>query len=104
MAAFKVVVTDPAAQDLQDIADYIAKDLREPATAKKQLSQIREAVLNLAEFPTRHALVADDALAALGYRMLVVDNYLVFYITSDAEDTVTIVRVLSSRRDWMSIL
>ena len=104
MAGFTVVVTDPAAKDLQGIADYIAKDLREPATARKQLSRIREAVLGLADFPTRHALVADDVLAALGYRMLVVDNYLVFYITASAEDTVTIVRVLYGRRDWMSIL
>lgn len=104
MPAFKVVITDPAALDLQGIVDYISLELREPETARKQLSRIRNAVFCLAEFPTRHALVIDKTLAEKGYRLICVDNYLVFYIESSSEETVTIVRVLYNRRDWISIL
>lgn len=104
MARYDVVITSPAARDLQGIADYIAIDLKEPVTARRQLSRLRESILGLAEFPDRHALVADEALAAKGFRMTAVDNYLIFYIASPNEMTVTVIRVLYNRRDWSSIL
>ncbi len=36
MKRYKVFMTQPAANDLQGISDYIANELREPAIAKKQ--------------------------------------------------------------------
>lgn len=104
MPAYEVLVTAPAARDLQGIADYIAHELREPETARRQLARIKDAVLTLADYPTRFRLVADESLAKKGFRVMAVDNYLVFYITADKQKTVTVIRVLYNRRDWANLL
>ena len=43
-----------------------------------------------------------SALAAKGYRYLIVENYLVFYVV--AGDTVQIRRILYAKRNYRSIL
>jgi len=104
MKQYKVLMTQSAAEDLQGITDYIANELREPAIAKKLVGRIREAVMSLAELPTRHALVADERLAVQRIRKTVVDNYIIFYALSEKAATVTVIRILYGRRDWESIL
>ncbi len=104
MTNYQVLVTEPAARDLHGVADYIANDLHEPETARRQLGRLKEAVLSLGEYPTRCSLVAEPLLARQGFRKMVVDNYLVFYIVSDQLSTVTVIRVLYNRRDWASLL
>lgn len=104
MKSYKVLITQPAANDLQSIAGYIANELREPAAAKKLVGRIRDAVMSLAELPTRHALVADGRLAVQGIRKLIVGNYIIFYIVDERATIVTVVRILYSRRDWASLL
>ena len=97
-------MTEPAADDLRSIAQYIADELLEPDIARKLVGKIKEAVMSLAELPTRHALVADDCLAAQGIRKLLVENYVVFYVISKKDETVTVVRILYGRRNWEHLL
>jgi addiction module RelE/StbE family toxin len=104
MKQYSIVMTEPAAQDLQQIADYIAKELLEPAAAIKLVNKIKEHVLSLADMPARHALVADEHLAAQGIRQLLIDNYMAFYIVSEKDRTVTIIRILYGRRAWEQFL
>ena len=104
MKSYKIVITQPASQDLLEIARYSSNELREPATARKIIGRIKEAVMSLAEMPIRHALVADERLAARGIRKLPVETYIIFYVISDKTSVVTIVRILYGRRDWISLL
>jgi len=97
-------MTEPATRDLQQISDYIAIELREPATAKKLINKIKEQVMSLVEFPARHALVADERIAAKGIRQLLIDNYIVFYIVSEKDNIVVIIRILYGRREWEHLL
>jgi len=103
MKSYKVLISEPATGDLLAIAQYIAKELKEPAAAKKLVSKIREAVMSLSEMPSRHALVTDERLASLGMRKLSVENYIVFYVISETNMVVTVVRILYGRRDWEQI-
>ncbi len=104
MKSYKVLMTQPATGDLLATARYIAKELKEPAAAKKMVAKLREAVMSLSDMPTRHALVTDERLALLGIRKLPVDNYIVFYVISEADMVVTVVRILYGRRDWEQLL
>ena len=52
--------------------------------------------------PERCPKPKDLALAAKGYRYLIVKNYLVFYVI--VGDTVQIHRILHARRDYRSLL
>ncbi len=104
MKRYRILMTEPAADDLLRIAEYIAKELREPITAQKLVEKIKEAVMSLIHMPTRHALVADEYLAVQGIRKLPVENYIVFYVISEKDGTVTVIRILYGRRDWEQLL
>jgi len=104
MKGYKILMTQPAADDLKDITAYIANELREPAIAKKFVEKIKEVIMSISEMPARHSLVADEKLANQGIRKILVDNYLVFYIVSKKFETVTVVRILYARRDWNNLL
>jgi len=104
MERYKILMTIPAINDLREIAAYISNDLKESITAQKLIDKMEKAVTSLAEIPTRHGLVADKRLARRGIRKLLVDNYLVFYVVSGQDATVTVIRILYSRRDWEHLL
>ena len=104
MDVYDVHLAEPAENDLRDIVRYISMQLREPATALDMLHTIQSAVAKLETTALAHPLVRDERLAALGYRMLAVKNYIVFYIADEREKSVCVDRVLYGRRDWQSIL
>jgi len=104
MKQYKVLMTEPAVEDLQLIARYIADELLEPAIAKKLVGKIKEAVMSLAKLPARHSMVTDERLSAQGIRKLLVENYIVFYVTSERDGAVTVLRILYGRRDWEQLI
>ena len=70
-----------AQQDLIDILDYIKQD--NPGAALKLINEIDEVISKLEDFPFMGFTPKDLYLKSLNYRMLVIDNYLVFYIVKD---------------------
>jgi addiction module RelE/StbE family toxin len=104
MSTYNIQITEPAERDLYEIGAYISKELLEPETAKKVVSKIAKGIASLEDIPLRNTLVADKRLSNKGIRKIIVDNYIVFYIVTEEDKTVTIIRILYSRRDWMNIL
>ena len=104
MERYKVVVTDEARSDLRAAARYIAMELRQPDTAEKLLDRFVDEIESLETMPQSHPCVRDDYLAGLGIRMTMVGNYLLVYLADRSALTVTILRVLHGRRDWLAIL
>ena len=104
MNKYNIEITEPAEKDLYEIGQYIATELLEPAFAKKVVGEISEAILKLEGLPLRNTLVADERLALCGIRKIIIDNYIVFYIANEEQKTVTIVRILYGRRDWINLL
>ena len=104
MDVYKVNVTEPAEKDLRDIARYISSQLNAPTTALTMVRAIREAFAKLETGALIHPFTRDDRLATVGYRPLVIKNYIAFYITNEKEKTVDVDRILYGRRDWVNIL
>lgn len=104
MSNYKVFMTGSAASDLQNISNYISKNLKEPETALKTMNKIKVVTMGLEYMPHRHELVSDERLYTQGIRKIIVDNYIIFYIISEIDKRVIIVRMLYGRRDWINIL
>lgn len=82
--------------DLQGIHDYVAVD--DPAAALRLIERIEQSCQLLAENP----LIGEACeFLALGLRMTVVGNYIVFH--RPAEDGAEIVRVIHGARDWQRL-
>lgn len=104
MNRYRVDVSEPAEQDLLDIAKYITVELSAPMSALGIVEMLDDGMRSLRNNPKRHALVRNDRLAAKGYRALPAKNYLIFYKVDEQAQVVDIVRILHGRRDWGNLL
>ena len=100
MERYKVKIYPPAQQDLQEIVDYL--NTLSPGAALRYYDKLTEEIASLSTMPERCPRPRDLALAAKGYRYLIVENYLIFYVVSGG--TVQIRRILYGRRDYRALL
>ena len=90
----EIIYSARARQDLRNIYEYISYDLLAPKTAEKQIQRIMKGIRSLDELPLRYRLYDDEPWRSRGVRFFPVDNYLVFYLPDEAQNTVHIVRIL----------
>ena len=109
-------------EDTLSTYNYIKNVLNAPMAAKNLKNEIKEKLIYISKNPTHRPLVYDKYLASLGYRLISVKNYLIFYIIepqpspqpsarerrkgSPLDDVlhIKIVRFLYCKRDWINIL
>jgi addiction module RelE/StbE family toxin len=101
MPKHPISITEAAGQDLVEIVDYIAND--NPAAALKLAENIEQGILQLEDFPLIGATPKNRRLTRQGYRILIVDSYLVFCVLLENE-TVEIRRIISGKRDYKFLL
>jgi len=104
MAKYRIDVSEPAENDLRDIVRYISAQLLAPMTALKMMDTLEEAITGLAVMPQKCPPVTDERLAMMGYRKLLVKNYIVFFTIDEKSKVVDVERILYARRDWHHIL
>lgn len=93
---YKIEYLPSSAKDLTEIVDYIKID--SPQSALNFLDKIDESISRLEQFPFIGVIPKDIRLQSLGYRMLIIDNYLVFYVVF--EEIVEIRRIISGKRKY----
>ncbi len=104
MTKYKVYVSEPAEKDLKDMVKHTALQLSAPVSAIRMMELLEEAMSGLSESPRRCPLIAEECLSRLGYRKLMVRNYIIFFSVSEKEKVVDIERVLYARCDWLRII
>ena len=75
---YEIRYLSTAEKDLIDIFEYIKQD--NPAGAISQLEKFDMSISQLVLNPFLGVIPKDERLKKLGYRMLIVDKYLVFYV------------------------
>jgi len=112
-----LVISKLYKEDTLSAYNYIKNVLNAPMAAKSLKKEIKEKLIYISENPTHRPLVYDKYLASLGYRLIRVKNYLIFYIIEpqpspqgegspldDDDIHIKIVRFLYCKRDWINIL
>jgi len=89
-----------AETDLIDIFEYIQKD--NPSAARKQLERFDQSISQLSRNPHLGVIPKDDRLKRLGYRILIIDKHLVFYVVKT--NTVQIRRIIHGARQYSFLL
>lgn len=97
--SWNVVYTAQARSDLRGIYEYIAIELCAPENAAGQTRRIMKTIRSLEEMPMRYRLYEEEPWQSQGFRFCPVDNYLVFYLPVDSQNTVNIVRIMYGGRD-----
>jgi len=97
-------ITDLAEEDILTTVKYIVNDLKNPIAANNLLNEIERHEKNLEDNPYIYPLVNDDYLSEKGLRLIVINNYLMFFIINEENKIVNIIRFLYGRRNWKNIL
>lgn len=100
MDAYNVKIFPSAKRDLVDTIDYL--NTLSADAALRYYDLLAEKIGSLAHMPERCPHLRNTALKAKGYRCLVVENYLVFYVVKG--DTVQIRRILYGQRNYEWLL
>ncbi len=95
----RLLLSPLAAADLEEIADYIARD--NPVRAASFVAELEATCHAVAAAPERYPARAD---LLEGLRMAVHGRYLVFFRDLPAEATVRVERVLHSARNLSRLL
>ena len=104
MANYRVDVSEPAQSDLRDIIRDISAQLAAPMSAQRMMDAIEEALTSLSDMPHKCSAVSDERLASMGYRKLMVKNYIIFFTIDETAKVVDVERILYARRDWLHIV
>lgn len=78
--------------------------LKNPKAADDLLNEAELKINVLSSFPSKFPLVDDPLLASWGIRFTQVKNYLAFYIVSEKEQKVTVIRFLYRKSNWGFLL
>lgn len=89
-----------AQDDLAGIIMFIAEE--NISAAEKFATRIEKQLSRLVEHPNLGRLPTEEALSSMGYRYLVIDNYLIFYTLTAG--TVLIHRIIHGARDYLRLL
>ena len=104
MSKYKINITGPALDDLDEIIYYITENLKEPNIAKKFFDKIIYSIYKLEQNPKIYALIQNEDLKKNNYRKLIINKYIVFYRVVDETNTVEIDRIIYGGRNWENLL
>ena len=90
--------------DVDSCYNYIKNHLEAPVAADNLIMEMLEKLNRIKENPNARPLVQDAYLASLGYRLINVNNYMIFYIIDDDDKHIKVIRFLYSKRNWITIL
>jgi len=97
---FQIRFLKIAEEDFTEIVSYIAAD--NPKAADEIATKIEKNLELLSENPFLGRIPRDEELKKLGYRYLIIQNYIIFYTIEN--NKIFIHRLLHSARNYKEIL
>lgn len=102
MASHELIFTDKFESQLREWLDYITEQAGSSKVASRLLSKLDIHLENLRSFPECGRLLDEEPYHELGFRKLVVENLLVYYVVE--EDRVVLLYIIDGRMDQTSQL
>ena len=97
---YTIRLLQAAQEDFKEITTYIALD--NPSAAEAIADKIEKSLSNLSTYPLIGKIPNQEELATMGYRFLVVQNYLIFYTIED--QIIWVHRIIHGTREFLSLL
>ena|SRR3990167_8861441 len=97
---YTIRLLQAAEEDFKEIITYISLD--NPSAAEAVADKIENSLSNLSSYPLIGKIPNEEELANIGYRFLVVQNYLIFYTIEDY--IIWVHRIIHGARDYLSLL
>lgn len=103
MAEYRVIVTAPALEDINDISAYIAVKLNNPSAADKFSDKIFSSASSLVLLPKRYRVRRKNHKGQ-EIRYMPSDKFVIMYCVDDDGHTVSIIRVAYAGRNLDALI
>lgn len=97
---YSIRILPVAEQDLNELVAYVAAD--NPKAALALAEKIEKSLNSLTKHPHLGRIPRDEDISRMGYRYLIVENYLIFY-TMEGK-IILVRRILHGARDYRNLL
>ena len=102
--SYKLIVTNPAQNDLSEIANYIASDLVSPQAALNFIDEVSNCYDNISLNPKMYPFCDNERLKNKEYRKAIINNYLMFYRIDENNKAIFIMRFVYGGRNYIDII
>ena len=102
--AYKLVKTDSFQRDLDAAIGYIALSLENKIAAASLLDAIEQCYDGIERMPLMYEACHDPRVRELGYRKVVIRNYIMVYQVDKDSETVNILRFFHGRQDYEKLI
>jgi addiction module RelE/StbE family toxin len=99
---YELKFTPKAEEDLDELYGYIILLAEKAAT--DLMDKFEASILRLKDYAYSCSFVVDEPLRSRGYRKLIVDNYIAFYLVDETEHQIIIMRILFGASNYQAIL
>ncbi|MBP1763055.1 MAG: addiction module toxin, RelE/StbE family [Firmicutes bacterium] len=101
---YKLLVSELAHQDLDNIVSYIAVQLANQKAAGDFLDEVAVCYGFLKDNPMMYERCQDRRLVIEGYRKVVIKNYVLVYKVDETSHTVNVMRFFYCAQDYIKLL
>lgn len=101
---YDIIRTDTADRQLRDLLFYIAEDSGDADIALAYLDKIQHSIELLAEQPYYGVKAKHTSLRRMGFRMIIIENHLIFYKIRERDYTVIVYAIVDARRDYANLI
>lgn len=98
----QVKLTEKFLDELKSITTFIVQNSQSETPGVKFYDKIESAVMNLKDFPEMGVVPRYRALRLKEYRVLIVENYLIFYRIEG--DIVMVYHIVHAKQDYKSLI
>ena len=99
---FEVEFTDDCIEEMTEIYEYIANNLKQDNTAKKLIAEVMNRVLELANEPELYMKIGKVDRLRREYHRIVVKNYVILYTIDFEKRKVYISHMIYGRRNYFN--
>lgn len=102
--SYSLKFTPKASEDLEQIYNYISEKLFVATAANNLLEKIEDNIMGLKNYPYSCSLLSDEPLKNKGYRKLIIENYIAFYLVNESKKQVIIMRIIYGTQNYQNFL
>lgn len=101
---YKLIITNLAHEDLENIVSYIAVQLANPIAAVNFLNEVEKCYSNLKNTPLMYERCHDAHLEKEVYRRATIKNYILVYKVDESAKIVMIHRFFYGAQDYVKLI
>ena len=98
---YKVIILEECIEEMKQIYDYIANNLKSNKSAEKLMEEVRAKILRLANTPRLYPRIGKHNRLNKIYRRIIIQNFIVLYTVDDNQKFVFISHMFFNRKNYL---